>query len=115
MENFKIENLTLKQIKEIQALQAKPKTGSSNHPYQIGQNYLIRTVTHYCTGKIEEVYSKEIVLSDAAWIADTGRFHDALITGKLNEVEPMPGKVIVGRGAIIDAVRWTHALPQTQK
>lgn len=85
------------------------------NPYEIGKSYLIRTVTHYLTGKLEEVGDKELVLSTAAWIADTGRFHNALRDGTLSEVEPMPGRVIVGRGAIVDVSEWNHPLPTVQK
>ena len=74
-------------------------------PWEIGKSYLIRTVTMIQHGKVIDVTDKEIVLTDAAWIADTGRFHD-FITGKCppSEVEPFaPGIVIVNRSAIIDA------------
>jgi hypothetical protein len=110
---MEIDNLTVKEIKHIQSLLKGP--GQSESPYKVGKSYLIRTVTLYYTGKIERVTSKEIVLSSAAWIADTGRFSDALKTGKLNEVEPFTGDVIVGRGAVVDAVEWNHELPRTQK
>ncbi len=85
-------------------------------PYELGQQYFIRTVTFYHTGKLVAATDKELVLENAAWIADTGRFADALKSGKLNEVEPFPdGRVIVGRGAVIDAAVWPHELPRTQK
>lgn len=109
-----IDNLTVKEIKHIQSL--LKGSGELNHPYQVGKNYFIRTVTHHLTGRLVKVTAKELVLQDAAWIADDGRFHDALKTGALNEVEPFPkGDVIVGRGSLIDCVEWTHALPMEQK
>lgn len=93
----------------------KQKVVMSN-PWAIGQTYLIRTVTLYYTGKLVDVFEHEIVLEDAAWVADTGRFAAALEKGTLNEVEPFPvGRVIVGRGAIIDASVWMHDLPRTVK
>jgi len=108
-----IDSLTVKEIKHIQSL-LKSGSGESESPYQIGQSYLIRTVTFYYTGKVVRVTPKEIILEGAAWIADTGRFSDALKTGKLNEVEPI-GDVIIGRGSVIDATRWIHPLPSEQK
>lgn len=84
-------------------------------PWQIGTNYFIRTVTHHYTGRLEAVYAKELVLSECAWIADDGRFHNALARGELNEVEPMLGNVIIGRGSIIDASVWAHKLPREVK
>lgn len=81
----------------------------------VGEQYLIRTVTHYFTGRIVAVTATDVVLEDGAWIADTGRFSDALNSGALNEVEPYPGRVIVFRSALIDAALWPHKLPRDQK
>ncbi len=83
--------------------------------WEIGENYLIRTVTMTDTGKLVEVGEHELVLEDAAWIADTGRFSDALKSGTFSEVEPFPeGKLIIGRGSIVDAVK-IKTLPRKQK
>ena len=90
-------------------------TVATNHPYELGANYLIKTVTHYYTGKLAAVYSGELVLSCVAWIADTGRLNEALTRGSLSEVEPIPGDVIIGRGAIVDVIRWVHELPKEVK
>ncbi len=82
--------------------------------WTIGENYFIRTVTNYLTGRLTVVTEHELVLADAAWVADTGRFADAISGGKLNEVEPYPSDVIVGRGSIVDACVWTFPLPRAQ-
>ena len=107
-----IDELTVKEIKNIQSLL---KGNGDTHPYKIGEKYFIRTVTLFYTGKLIKVTAKEIVLENAAWIADTGRFMDAIKTGNLNEVEPFQDDVIIGRGAIVDATVWKHALPREQK
>jgi len=91
------------------------KAVQADTPWQIGENYLIRTVTMIDTGRLVAVTPQELVLEDAAWIADTGRFADAIKTAGFNEIEPFPdGQVIVGRGAVIDAVR-IPTLPRAQK
>jgi hypothetical protein len=110
-----IDKLTIGEVKELRAMfggSAEPVTGG---PWKIGTNYLIRTVTMTLTGKLVAAHAAELVLESAAWIADTGRFADALSKGTLNEIEPMPGRVIVGRGSIVDATEWLHALPTVQK
>jgi hypothetical protein len=86
-------------------------------PLRVGNNVLIRTVTHYYTGRVEVLTESEIVLSSAAWIVDTGRFSTALSTGKLGETEPFPGAgvVSIGRGALVDAADWAFELPRSQK
>lgn len=79
--------------------------------WELGKNYLIRTVTMIQIGKLHSITDKELKLQNACWVADTGRFSEALKTGKLNEVEMFINPVIVNRSAIIDATEWTHALP----
>ena len=83
--------------------------------WKIGEKYFVRTVTMALTGKLIAVDEHELVLDNAAWIADTGRFADFLKTGQANEVEPFPDSVLVGRGAVIDACVFKHDLPNTQK
>lgn len=81
----------------------------------VGKKYFIRTVTHHHTGELVAVTDQEIILKDAAWIADDGRLTDALKTGDFNEVEIFPiENVLIGRGSIIDAVGIT-TIPTSQK
>ena len=81
------------------------------NPYHFGRAYLVRTVTNYFSGRLLGIYEHELVLENAAWIADTGRFSEALKTGVMSEVEPIPGQVIIGRGAIVDACEWPEGKP----
>jgi hypothetical protein len=84
-------------------------------PWQIGSVYLIRTVTMIDTGRLVQVTDQELVLEDAAWIADTGRFSQAVAKAEFGEVEPFPdGRVIVGRTSVIDAVVIAKS-PRSQK
>ena len=112
---MKLDELTIGEVKELMCL-VGGKDQKCDHPYHVGELYFIRTVTHYFTGKLIKVTPMELVLTDAAWIPDTGRWSEALEKGSLNEVEPYPsGEVIVGRGAVIDAVLWQHKAPKTVK
>jgi hypothetical protein len=95
----------------VKCLSNKTRENNCDHPYDVGSAYLIRTMTHYYTGRLRSVYQSELLLDDAAWIADTGRYADALVSGKLNEVEPIVGPVVIGRGAIVDAVKWPNNIP----
>ncbi len=91
------------------------KQDDLKHPFKIGENYLIRTVTMTLVGKLEAVYESELVLSTASWIADTGRFHEALEKGLENtdksEIERFNSDVVLGRGALIDSCVYKHNLP----
>jgi len=109
-----IDNLTIGQARAIAASFGAAAQNDAS-AYRIGKNYLIRTVTHIQTGRLIAVTAQELVLEDAAWIADTGRFSGALTSCDFNEVEPFPdGRVIVGRGALIDAVE-INVLPRSLK
>ena len=83
--------------------------------WNIGRKYFIRTVTHHHTGILVAVNSQEIIIKEAAWIADDGRLTDSLQTGNFNEVEMFPKSlVLIGRGSIIDAVE-INTIPTSQK
>jgi len=84
-------------------------------PLCVGQAVMVRTVTHYYTGRVAILTEEEVVLTDAAWIADTGRWHNALREGELIEVEPFVTPVSINRDAIVDVTEWAHALPREQK
>ena len=85
------------------------------HSFEVGKAYFIRGVTMYYTGRVDSVTDEDVVLADAAWIADTGRLSTALESGDFNEVEPFPNPVIVPRGTICDAMLWDHELPRSKK
>ena len=97
------------------SLLGNTNNASSEHPYRIGVSYLIRTVTYAALGRLVRVTEHELTLEDASWVADTGRFTNALRDGTLSEVEPVFHPMIVGRGALVDANVWEHALPREQK
>jgi hypothetical protein len=94
---------------------AVPVCGKS-HSFEVGKAYLIRTVTLHYTGRVVAVTDFDVMLEDAAWVADTGRYHECLELGKFSEVEPYPdstgGRVCVCRGAMVDYAPWPHKLPR---
>jgi len=100
-----IEDLTLKQIREISAMAGGNKQNDDAH-WKIGENYFIRSVTHHYTGKLIKITEKEFVFVNAAWIADDGRFAEAVKTGLFSEVEVYPAnqEVIIGRGGFLDGI-----------
>jgi len=113
---MKIDELTIGEAREIARMFGGCTTGAKLHPYEIGKGYFIRSVTHHYTGRLMEVYEHELVLEDAAWIADDGRFSQSVAGGDFGEVEPYPDgrRVVIGRGAILDA-SIRDAIPRVQK
>ncbi len=84
-------------------------------PFEVGKSYFIRTVTYHWTGKVVMIVGKFLVLDSAAWIADSGRFMQAIKNGTLSEVEPVGDGVLVNIDSITDTIPWVHALPMDQK
>ena len=80
-------------------------------PWEIGKKYFIRTVTMHLTGELVSVSAKELVLKDAAWIADSGRFNKFVKdVSTASEVEPFLNPVIIGRGSIVDATAISNII-----
>lgn len=118
METKKVEKIVIEGITYVpenhQSIKLIELNGE-NSLWDLGTNYLIRTVTMTQLGTLKHITDKELVLSNACWVADTGRFHVALEKGELNEVEMFQNDVIVNRSAIIDATIWDHKLPTESK
>lgn len=111
-----INDLTFRQIKEIHTLAQQIQTQQpTSTAFELGKSYFIRTATYHVVGRLIAIYPEELVLEEASWVADSGRFHTALKTGELNEVEPFVNPCIVFRGGGIDATEWSHPLPGKQK
>lgn len=96
-------------------LEAKDNKETSSLPFEEGEKYYIRTVTYHATGRIKRIVGDFLVLEDAAWIADSGRFREAIMSGVLNEVEPVEVEMFVNKNSIVDAFEWKHKLPREQK
>ena len=109
---MEIDKLTIGEVKQLTSLLSQQKEPL---PFEIGEAIFVRTVTHYLTGRVVKIVGKFLILEEAAWIADTGRFFDALEKGTLNEVEPIPGSVRINSDTIVDAFSWKHKLPKDQK
>ena len=111
-----LDELTLGEARELASMFSLTKAPAKRAcPFKVGDAYLIRTVTNYWTGRVEKVVGGFLVLADAAWIADTGRYSEATDEAHLKEVEPCAEPVIVSLGSIVDARSWTSALPRKVK
>ena len=94
---------------------------SGEDMYKIGENYFIRTVTYHFVGRLIEKYQNgpisELIFTNCSWIAESGRYADALKSGEFSEIEPYPSsnKVSINRTAIVDGSEWKHELPTQQR
>lgn len=86
-------------------------------PIRIGQAYFIRTGTFHDIGVVEAIIGDMLVLKEGtvSWVADSGRFTQAINDGVLEDVEPVNVRVFVALNSIVDMFEWKHALPRDQK
>ena len=96
------EQLGEESFKEIQSLQD-----------MVGEKYFFRTVTYHLTGRVKRIIGSIVELENAAWIADSGRFMQAIKNGELKEVEPV-GKAYININSVTDFFPWKHKLPEQQ-
>lgn len=119
IEKLESENEELKaRVEELEDELGSQEAGeslTSKLPFKVGKKYFIRTVTYFLTGKVKAIKGGFLVLEDAAWIADTGRFSDALKSGEFSEVEPVDVLVNLNLNSITDGFEWKHNLPRKQK
>ena len=81
----------------------------------IGHSWFSRTVTYHCVGRaVKKLPGSFIVLEDASWVAESGRFHNAIKDGTLSEVEPV-GQMLLNLETVVDISPWVHPLPTQQK
>jgi len=105
----------LKMLLELAADDKSEGVSTSELPFEIGGSYLFRTVTYFLLGKVKEIKGSFIELEKASWVADTGRFNEAISKGSLSEVETVAVPVWLNASSIVDVFEWTHALPKESK
>ena len=91
------------QLDELRGILGAQTVGKTGYERFLGENVFIRTVTHHYCGKCVETTGMVVVLDNASWVADDGRFHEAMESGEYNEVEPYPAPIVVSLAAILDA------------
>ncbi len=101
-------------VPKSESLTVAPREGEM---LTVGVKYFIRTVTHHYLGRLIQVdyENKLLMLKDCSWVADSGRWSNALSTGELEEVEPFVNPVGINIGAICDFSEWNHDLPSGVK
>lgn len=80
----------------------------------VGKKFFFRTITYHLVGKVEGLIGKIVVLANASWVADSGRFMQAIKEGKLYEVEPV-GTAYINLATVTDFFPWLHPLPTEQQ
>ena len=95
-------------------LQDEEKIDISSLQDLVGKKFFFRTVTYHIVGKVETIIGNIARLSTASWVADSGRFMEAIKDGELSEVEPV-GNWFINLNSLTDFGEWKHKLPTKQK
>jgi len=103
---------TYDKIKE--QLKEEEKTDMNSLDDMVGKKFFFRTVTYYLVGRVIKIIGSIAQLEDASWVADSGRFTQAIKEGTLNEIEPV-GECYLNIQTIVDFFPWKHDLPMDQK
>jgi hypothetical protein len=103
--NVNIDSMTFGELKQIAALFGAAQPATCRCPMlAIGKAYLIQTATGFwMTGRVKADNEDHYVLGKAAWIADTGRFHQAVKLSEFNEVELLAADLILTKQAVVMA------------
>lgn len=82
----------------------------------IGKKLFIRTVTYHIVGEVKNRIGNLFELKSASWIADSGRFSDAIKNGFSDsaEIEPV-GQMYLNIETIVDMFPWKKDLPTKQQ
>lgn len=110
-----IDELTLGQIKQLRGMLGDSAPQTKTLGLTVGDAVFIRAAVYHYTGRVTSIADGAVTLSDAAWIADSGKWNEALSTGVLDEIEPEPNGVTVPLDAVLDWRPWTHTLPSEPK
>ena len=86
----------------------------SSYDDLVGQKFFFRTVTYHMVGKVTKRIGNFLQLENASWIADSGRFSQAVKTGSFNEVEPV-GVCWINLESVTDFFPAKYKLPTEQK
>lgn len=103
----------------VEALQENRGGSLSACPFDVGKQYLLRTIGYHWLGRVKLIVGKFLILEEASWVADTGRYSEAL-SGKIgelqsSELEPSPRPVIVNVDHVTDAVEYPFQIPRGVK
>ena len=109
---IEVSNETYEKIK-MQLLEDE-KVDISNYDDLINKSWFFRTVSYHLVGKVTNRIGMFLQLESASWVADSGRFMNAIKEGTLNEVEPV-GTAFINLESVTDFFPWKHNLPTEQK
>ena len=80
----------------------------------VGSKWFFRSVTYHLVGEVVGIIGSFVHLKNASWIADSGRFMQAIKEGKLDEVEPV-GEAYLNLDTVVDFFPIDWILPSEQK
>ena len=109
---IEIRDETYEKIKD--QLSCSEQVDISNLDDLVGKKWFFRCIPFHWVGRVKSRVGDLLELESASWVADSGRFMQAIKEGKLSEVEPV-GQAFINIKAVCDLIPWKHNLPKEQK
>ncbi len=109
---LEISDETYEKIKD--QLLAEEQKEINTYEDLVGSKFFFRTVTYHLVGEVKKMVGRFALLKNASWVADSGRFMNAIKDGTLDEVEPV-GDAFINLDTVVDMFPWKHKLPTDQK
>jgi hypothetical protein len=107
---IKIDSTEYMTVADAQAMvkrQIKLKPATQSHAYEVGKLYHVETATKYYIGTLAAVTDTQIVLTNGAWVAHTGRPNAYFNGAAPTSLEPIPNPIILERGGIVMATEYS--------
>lgn len=84
--------------------------------FKVGSKVFLWGLNKMTTGTIVALHDDSVILDNASWVADSGRFHEFMQdpASKASEVEMYPGKIQLNTATLIDAT-LVSSIPKETK
>ena len=109
---IEISDETFEKLKD--QLTAEEQKEVNTYEDLIGSKWFFRTVTYHMVGEVKKIVGRFAFMKNASWVADSGRFMNAIKDGTLSEVEPV-GDAFINLDTVVDFFPFKHKLPTEQK
>jgi hypothetical protein len=90
---------------------AMESAGPLGWPIYVGGTYLFRTAVHNYIGRVLQ-FNHVCIVIEGGGLAVSGRWHEMLLNGKVDEYEPFVEPFAFSTDLLADVTPWRHEIPK---
>lgn len=106
----------LEQLLKLVEVVGETKQATAQYPIEVGKAYFFRTVTYHMLGRVKSTTGSFVLLENAVYVADSGRFGEAIKGDiELNELEHLGQDWTVNMDSVSDFGEWKHDIPSSSR